>query len=121
MHPEHLPTAEAMGDSDSIALIKFSCARIRFQRDGWEKGKAQAIFDELAESFAIVREIGRTDFIASIGELYGQVLAASRNPDPGLEVREETAAAFEKLKRSKDAPRVRAVQEQIRAARAKTV
>jgi hypothetical protein len=38
MHPEHLPTAEAMGDSDSIALIQFSCARIRFRRDGWEKG-----------------------------------------------------------------------------------
>jgi hypothetical protein len=59
------------------------------------------------------------EFIASIGELYGQVLAASRNPDPGLEVREETAATFEKLKRSEDAPRVRAVQEQIRAARGK--
>jgi hypothetical protein len=37
MHLEGLPTAEAMGDLDIIALIKFSCARIRFQRDGWEK------------------------------------------------------------------------------------
>jgi tetratricopeptide (TPR) repeat protein len=115
MHLERLPTAEAMRDSDSIAQIKFSCAGIRLLRGGWEKGEAQKIFDELAEGFALAQRTGRADFIASIGRLYGWALAAAGHPNEGVDVLDKAAAVFEKLKRSKDAAQVRAMQNQIRA------
>jgi phosphopentomutase len=115
MHSGRLVVAEAMADIDSVAHIKFNCATIRLERGGWEKGEAEAIVAELAESFTIARKIGRTDFIAGIGVPYGRVLAAGGHPDDALAVLDEAAGAFEKLERKEDVARVRALQDQLRA------
>ena len=80
MHSDRLGVAEAMGDIDSIAHVKFSCATIRLERGGWEKGEAQTIVSELAESFSIAQRMKRADFIAGIGAQFGQVLVMAGEP-----------------------------------------
>ena len=113
---ERLPVAERLRDIDSIAHIRFRCASLRFERGGWGAGEAQTIHDELAESYAIFRHLGRADAIAVIGAFYGQVLAGCGETEAGLEVLETAAAAYELLQRPQDAAEIRSLQDVIRKA-----
>jgi hypothetical protein len=114
IHSGRLPLAEAIGDIDSIAHIRFSSASIRLQRGGWGNGEAQTILNELEESFRTAQQIGRADFIGHIGEQFGRVLVLAGRQNEGVAVLEEAADAFETLQRSEDAAQVRALQDQIR-------
>ncbi|MEW5735218.1 MAG: CHAT domain-containing protein [Thermodesulfobacteriota bacterium] len=109
-----LPAYIALQDMDGIANSRFSCAQIRLKRGGLEKGEAQVIYDELAESFAINQKIRRADGIAYSGFLLGQVLARGGHLEKGLEVLDVSAAAFEKLQMMDWAKQVREVQQIIR-------
>jgi hypothetical protein len=109
-----LPIAKKIKDLDSIAHIRFSCAQIRLNRGGVERGEIQEIYEELAESFALFLKIQRLDGIAYAGMLLGQVLAIGGNSEEALKILDESAAAFEKLQLSKQAKSVRELQETIR-------
>ena len=114
MHSDRLAVAEAIGDIDSIAHVKFKCAALRLERGGWEKGEAQVIVTELKESFSIAQRTQRADFIANIGAQFGQVLVMVGQLNEGLLVLEQAAGAFERLNRTDMAQQLRALQEQIR-------
>ncbi|MCW2246580.1 phosphopentomutase [Azospirillum fermentarium] len=111
---ERLPVAEAMGDSDSLAHVRFSCATIRLNRGGLETGEADTIAAEVAESFSLFRTIGRTDGIAIVGQLFGQILAAGGLKDEALAVLDQAAEAFTILKRTASVEKIRALQASIR-------
>jgi hypothetical protein len=105
---ERLPVAQATGDMDSIAHIRFSCAQLRIGRGGWTEGEAQVIFDELAESFTLYRQLKRVDGIAGVGALFGRVLLAAGSPD-AKQVLGESAVAFERMGQGEAAAQVRAL------------
>ncbi len=111
---ERLPVAEAMQDTDSIAHVRLCCAQIRLGRDGLEKGEAQTIYEELAESFTLFKKLQRVDGIAHSGVLLGQVLAGGGHIDDALSVLAESAAAFEKIGVADQAAQIRTMQETIR-------
>jgi esterase/lipase superfamily enzyme len=121
IHSDRLPVAEAMGDIDSVAHVKFSCASIRLQRGGWENGEAEAIIAELAESFSIAQRTQRVDAIAGIGAQFGQVLVMAGMRDDGLAVLETAAAGFVTLKQTESARQLRDLQETIRSMPAENV
>src|SRR5215471_11554889 len=121
MHSDRLPVAQAMGDIDSVAHVKFSCASIRLQRGGWENGEAETIVKELAESFSIAVRMQRTDAIAGIGAQLGPVLVRAGMRDDGLAVLETAAGAFEILEQTESAQQLRALQETIRSIPAENV
>jgi tetratricopeptide (TPR) repeat protein len=111
---ERLPTALTMGDQEAIAHIRYSCASIRLDRGGLNGEEVQTIVEELAESFAIYRQQQHADGIATVGALFGQVLAASGMDDEALAVLDLSAAAFDKLQWTENAAQVRGIQAQIR-------
>ena len=79
-----------------------------------EKGEAQTIFDELAESFTLLAKLQRVDGIAIVGLLFGQVLAAAGGVEEALAVLDQSAWAFEKLQMAGEAAKVRELQKKIR-------
>ncbi len=111
---EVLPVAQALGDVDLIAHVRFSCARMRLARGGLEQGEAQQIYDELAESFALWQKLQRVDGIAFAGSLLGQVLAWAGHREEALPVLEQSAAAFDTLGLTKNAAETRALQASLR-------
>ena len=111
---ERLPVAQAMQDLVSIAHIRFSCARIRLQLGGLESGEAQTIGDELAESFDILRRLGRVDGVGHVGAMYGQVLAMAGHTEQALAVLDSAAEAFATLRQAETVARIRALQDSIR-------
>jgi hypothetical protein len=113
---ERLPVAEKIGDLEGLAHIRFSCARIRLERGGFHGGEAQAILDELAESFAILQKVRSAHGIAIVGRLLGEVLARVGRAAEALEVLEQSATAFEKLQLHQQAAQVRELQQSIRTA-----
>jgi len=115
MHSERLAVAEAMGDIDSVAHIRFRCALIRLDRGGLEKGEGEIIVHELAESFSIVQRTGRVDAIANVGRRFGQVLASLGRRKESTTVFDAAARAFETLHRTEDARQVRSFQDLLRA------
>ncbi len=111
---ERLPAAVKAQDMDSIAHVRFSCARLRLSRGGLEQGEAQIIFDELEESFTLLKKLQRADGIAFVGMLFGQVLAAAGRVDEAVTVLDQSAAAFEKLKWADQAAQVHELIKSIR-------
>ncbi|HET6427796.1 MAG TPA: hypothetical protein VFJ30_05270, partial [Phycisphaerae bacterium] len=111
---EALPAVQRLQDVDLIANLRYTCASLRLDRGGLEKGEAQVIFDELNESFRLLTKLQRPDGIAAVGVLLGQVLAVAGHADEALAVLDQSAAAFEKLGRADQAAQVRALQETIR-------
>ena len=111
---EVLPVAQALGDVDLIAHVRFSCARMRLARGGLKQGEAQQIYDELAESFALLQQLQRVDGIAFAGSLLGQVLAWAGHREEALPVLEQSAAAFDTLGMTKNAAETRALQASLR-------
>lgn len=115
---ERLPVAKRLQDSDSIAHVRFRCASIRLARGGWEAGEAQTIHDELAESYSISLRLGCAGGIATVGTLYGQMLAGCGETEDGLLALEASATAYDTLQRPQDAAKVREIQDTIRKAKA---
>jgi hypothetical protein len=111
---ERLPVAQRLGDMDSVAHIRFSCAMIRIRRGGLGQGEAQTIFDQLAESFTLTKKPQRADFIAAVGGVLGQVLAAAGEAEEALKVLDDSTAACDKLGLTDQADQVRRLQEQVK-------
>jgi tetratricopeptide (TPR) repeat protein len=110
---ESLPVHQEMQDLASIAYIRFRCAGLRIGRGGFGTGEEQTIFDELAESFRLFRDLGHASFLVSVGSLFGQVLAADGQHERALTVLDEAAAA-EKLQYWQRVTEIRELQEKIR-------
>ncbi|TWA80387.1 AAA ATPase-like protein [Azospirillum brasilense] len=113
---ERLPVAQRLWDMDSLAHIRFSCASLRLERGGLYNGEAGMIADELAESYAHSRKLGRVDFIGPVGALHGQVLAMDGKTDEALRVLDEAEGAYAKLKDADGLAHVRTLQAEIRKA-----
>ena len=75
LHLARLPVAEAMEDADSLAHIRFSCARIRLQQGKGQAETLEIAIKELRESFSIAQRLQHPGAIGPIGQLLGQVLA----------------------------------------------
>ena len=114
MHLERLGAALEMNDIAVIANVRFSCARVRIQRGDHEKGNLQTIYEELAEAFAITRQLRRLDAIGAIGGVLGWVLAMRGHPEEAVKVLEEAAAAFEKIEQPSMAAQCRQLIGQIK-------
>jgi tetratricopeptide (TPR) repeat protein len=110
---ERLPVAIQIQDMVLIAHIRFSCARIRMERDGLQTDERQTIVDELVESFALLRKVQRMDGIAVVGLLLGQVLAAVDLPTEALTVLDQAAAAFARLKQDAQVAQIRQLQARL--------
>ena len=111
---ERLPVAEQIQDMDLIAHIRFSCARIRLDRGGLQGDEAQAIVDELAESFTLNQKLQRADGIAFVGFLLGRVLAAVGLGAEALTVLDHAAAAFARLQQDAQVAQIREMQAHLR-------
>jgi hypothetical protein len=97
LHQERLPAFERLGDIDGIAHVRFATARLRLARGEHERGGIQAIYDDLAGPYEILRRLGRPDGIGPVGLLLAQVLAIGGHRDEALAVLDEAEAAFAKL------------------------
>jgi tetratricopeptide (TPR) repeat protein len=104
---ERLPVALKLHDLDLLAHIRFSCAMIRLARGGMEKGEEQLIFDEMAESFALINQLGRVDGVTVVGRIYGPLLTKTGQIETALDVLEKTAKAFERLNMGEQAANLR--------------
>ncbi|HNN85709.1 MAG TPA: hypothetical protein PKL62_16315, partial [Accumulibacter sp.] len=94
LHEERLPVAERMRDIESIAHIKYSTAALRLQLGQHASGGLQRIHDDLAEAFALNRQLGRPDGIGWVGQL----LALAGERESALEVLTLAEQAFAKIK-----------------------
>lgn len=88
---------------------------IRLRRNGLKTEEAPIILAELAESFALNRQIQQADGIAAVGSVFGQVLAVAGRDEEALAVLDLAAAAFTRLQRPDEVAQIRAFQETIRA------
>jgi hypothetical protein len=104
---EYMPMARLAQDMDLIAHSCFSCAQLRLNRGGLQKGEAQMIADELAESYRLNQQLQRVDGIAIVGALLGQVLAATGAHDDATAVLNVSAAAFERIGAAEQAAQIR--------------
>ncbi len=82
---------------------------------GLEQGRAQEIYEALAESYAIARHLQLPDGIAAVGVLLAQVLAIGGHRDDALGVLQEAEAAFRKLGDANGVERVQNLRETISA------
>ncbi|MDS4015605.1 MAG: hypothetical protein RKP46_14835, partial [Candidatus Accumulibacter sp.] len=98
LHEKRLPVAERMRDLDSIAHIRYSTAALRLQLGQHTSRGLQRIYDDLAEAFALSRQLGRPDFIGGVGQLLAQVLALAGERESALEVLTLAEQAFAKIK-----------------------
>ncbi|AUB81704.1 hypothetical protein [Candidatus Thiodictyon syntrophicum] len=115
LHDQRLPIAQQMGDIHIIAHIKYSMAQIRLQRGDLQTGGFQQIHDDLAESFEIMRKLGRPDGIGAVGQLLAQVLAMRGEKGEALEVLDQAESAYVKLADDQGVARVRSLREAIAA------
>ncbi len=106
---EALPLAEKLQDIDVIANLRFSCAQIRLNRGGLEKGEAQAIYDDLMMSYALNQKLQRPDGVAFVGSLLGQVLAVAGHKKEAAAVLNQSASAFDQLGMADQAAQARAL------------
>ncbi|AGA90192.1 hypothetical protein Thimo_1398 [Thioflavicoccus mobilis 8321] len=109
LHEERLATFERLGDIDGIAHVRFARARLRLERGEHETGGIQAIYDDLAASYEILRRLGRPDGIGAVGLLLAQVLTMGGHRDDALTVLDEAEAAFAKLGQTAAVEQVRAL------------
>ncbi|MBL8397398.1 MAG: tetratricopeptide repeat protein, partial [Candidatus Accumulibacter sp.] len=113
LHEERLPVAERMRDIEGIAHIKYSTAMLRLQLGQHTSGGLQRIYDDLAESFALSRQLGRPDFIGGVGQRLAQVLALAGEREWALEVLTLAEQAFVKIKDADGLAQVRELRGEI--------
>jgi tetratricopeptide (TPR) repeat protein len=109
MHAERLPVAEAMGDIDSIAHIRFSMAMIHGGRDGATANEIATAIGELRGSFDLSMKLGRADFIAGIGETLGTILTMLGESDAARAVLTPAMEAASRLGDAAAVARMRAM------------
>ena len=105
---EVLPAAERIQDIALIANTLYQCATIRLNCGGLNnQADAQRIAEELKRSFELLCQLERVDGIASVGSLFGHLLARSGFVNEALPVLEKAAAAFELLQEPDQAAKLR--------------
>ena len=108
LNDEVLPTAESIQDTDLTASTLCKIAILHLYLDGLENQKdVQIIVDLLRKCFELNCQLGRVNSIASVGSLFGQLLANRGLVDEALHVLEKAAAAFEELQESDQAAKLR--------------
>src|SRR5262249_4319806 len=86
LRQELLPVYDRLGDARERAVVLFKIAQILLYGDGLEAGRAQEIFDALAESCNIMLKLGLPDGIGAVGAMLAQVLAAGSHRDEALNI-----------------------------------
>ena len=117
IHEERLPTFEQLGDVDGLAHVKFSIAQLLLDRSDREGGDIQAIYDNLAEAFALSVDSGRADAIAGIGIVLAEVLARGGFIDEALAVLAQAETANIALGRERGLERINQLRQEIQALR----
>ncbi|MFD2234600.1 hypothetical protein [Phaeospirillum tilakii] len=111
---EELPVYQRLGYIDGLSNVRFNRARLLMKKNGLTEGNAEAIHDDLAESFALVQKTGVATGLVEVGSLFGQVLAARGETEAALAVFDRAATAAERLGWSERAAKLRAEQERLR-------
>jgi tetratricopeptide (TPR) repeat protein len=105
---EVLPAAESIEDMDLIASTLYKSAILRLHLDGLENHKdAQTIVESLRKCFELNCQLGRVNRIASVGSLFGQLLANQGLVGEAIPVLEKAAAVFEELQELEQAAKLR--------------
>lgn len=110
---ERLPVAQRMGDIESVAHIRLSCAQLRIAQGGLEGDAARIILDDLAESFALLTRLGRLDGVAAVGGLLGQLLARTGSPREARAALIAAADASARLGQDEEAARMQSLADEI--------
>jgi hypothetical protein len=79
-----------------------------------EAGRIQEVFDALAESYAIARQLRIPDGIAHVGVQLAQILALGGQREQALKVLDEAGAAFHKLGDTDGIAHIQTLRDQIR-------
>jgi tetratricopeptide (TPR) repeat protein len=107
LNDEVLPAAESIEDMDLTASTLYKIAILRLYLDGLENQKdAEIIVESLRKCFELNCQLGRVNRIASVGSLFGQLLANRGLFDEAIPVLEKAAAAFEGLQQLEQAYRL---------------
>ncbi|MBV9652991.1 MAG: hypothetical protein JOZ42_00360, partial [Acetobacteraceae bacterium] len=107
---------EQIGDIDGIAHAKFSSARIRLRRPNPEPAEIETILSELEESFRLAKELGRTDAIASIAPMLGEMLIKLGFLERALPVLSVGHEAAERLGWQEQLEQIRSLRAEINGA-----
>ncbi len=105
---ECLATNRALGNAVGIASAQFDLARIELARLDLERHEVYDAIDRLTESWAIILKTGRAVGIAMIGDVLGQVLAATGDKEQAAGVLQRCLEAYRVLGRHDEAARVEA-------------
>jgi tetratricopeptide (TPR) repeat protein len=108
LNDEVLPAAENIQDMDLTASTLYKIAILRLYLGGLENHKdSQTIDESLRKCFELNCQLGRVNRIASVGSLFGQLLANRGLIGEALHVLEKAAAAFEELQKPDQAAKLR--------------
>jgi hypothetical protein len=94
---EELPVYDRLSEARERSVVLFKIARSLLDSGGLEAGRAQEIYDALAESYAIALRLGVPDGIGPVGALLAQMLAASGHREEALSVLDQSEATFRQL------------------------
>jgi hypothetical protein len=114
---EVLPAAESIQDMDLTASTLYKIAILRLYLDGLENQKdAEIIVESLRKCFEFNCQLGRVNRIASVGSLFGQLLANRSLFEEAIPILEKAAAAFERLQQPEQAYRLQELVVQLQQA-----
>jgi tetratricopeptide (TPR) repeat protein len=113
LHAQRLPIARQMSDIAVIAHIRFSMAGLRLQRGDHQTGGLQPIYEDLTESFGILRKLGRPDGIGVVGRWLAEVMAMRGQREEALAVLDTAEQAFAKIGRTAHVAEIRQLREMI--------
>jgi len=117
LNDEVLPTAESIEDMDLTASTLCKIAILHLYLDGLENQKdAQTIVESLRKCFELNCQLGHVNEIASVGSLFGQLLANSGLFEEAIPVLEKAAAVFEELQELEQAERLQELVDQLQQA-----
>ena len=94
---EELPVYDRLGDVRERAVTLHKIAGSLIVMGGLEDTRAKEIYDAVAESFAIARQLKIADGVAYSGELLAQVLARAGRANEAFPVLDQAEAAFKTL------------------------
>ena len=108
---------KALGDSSGLAHVQFALAQLMLERGDHERGGIQAIYESLAQAFAVSCSAGRANDIAVIGSLLAQVMAMGGLIDEALDVLTRVESAHTTLRSESGLDTVGRLREAIEARR----
>jgi tetratricopeptide (TPR) repeat protein len=95
---ERLEINQRLTNAEGIGAVLWDLARLDLAEQ-----KIEDAVPRIFEAYEIMSKLGRADFIAIIGQLVGQILAANHKPDDARHVLRRSADMFRKLGRTGDA------------------